>query len=42
MATTSPTILANLPRARELMAQRGVDGLVARLPYNVYYLSRPQ
>ncbi|MDJ0655191.1 MAG: M24 family metallopeptidase [Xanthomonadales bacterium] len=39
METTTPDILVNLPRAAELMARRGVDGLVARLPYNVYYLS---
>lgn len=32
-------MLLNLPRARELMAQAGVDGLVAQLPINVYYLS---
>ncbi|MEM9301591.1 MAG: Xaa-Pro peptidase family protein [Pseudomonadota bacterium] len=33
------TVLANLPRARELMAAAGVDGLVAAQPLNVYYLS---
>jgi Xaa-Pro aminopeptidase len=31
--------LLNLPRARELMAARGLDGLVVQLPINVYYLS---
>jgi len=32
-------ILANLPRARQVMARRGLDGLVAQLSINVYYLS---
>lgn len=31
--------LVNLPRAREVMALDGVDGIVAALPINVYYLS---
>ena len=31
--------LVNLPRAREIMAREQIDGLVARLPINVYYLS---
>ena len=31
--------LANLPRAREVMAREGIDGIVAALPINVYYLS---
>ncbi len=31
--------LLNLPRARELMRARGIDGLVVQLPINVYYLS---
>ncbi|KPJ80450.1 MAG: hypothetical protein AMJ58_08475 [Gammaproteobacteria bacterium SG8_30] len=35
----SQTILANLPRARQVMERRGLDGLVAELPINVYYLS---
>ena len=30
--------LLNLPRAREIMAARGIDGLVAAVPINVYYL----
>ena len=32
-------MLLNLPRAQELMARAGVDGLVAQWPINVYYLS---
>ncbi len=32
-------LLANLPRAREIMAAENIDGLVATLPINVYYLS---
>jgi Xaa-Pro aminopeptidase len=32
-------ILANLSRARQVMARRGLDGLVAQLSINVYYLS---
>ena len=31
-------VLANLPRAREVMTEIGIDGLVAALPINVYYL----
>ena len=31
--------LVNLTRAREIMNRDGIDGLVARLPMNVYYLS---
>lgn len=30
--------LVNLQRAREIMAAKGVDGLVAAVPINVYYL----
>lgn len=37
-AVTLP-ILANLSRARSLMAAEGIDGLIAALPINVYYLS---
>lgn len=33
------SLLANLPRARALMARENVDGLIAALPVNVYYLS---
>ena len=33
------TLLANLPRAREIMATEAIDGLVAAVPINVYYLS---
>ncbi len=33
------TLLVNLPRARELMRREKVDGLIAALPINVYYLS---
>ncbi|MDJ0710753.1 MAG: Xaa-Pro peptidase family protein [Woeseiaceae bacterium] len=32
-------ILANLSRAREIMAAEDIDGIVAALPINVYYLS---
>ena len=32
-------MLANLPRARELASQAGLDALVCTLPVNVYYLS---
>lgn len=31
--------LVNLPRARDIMAADGIDGLVAAVPINVYYLS---
>ena len=31
--------LVNLPRAREVMEREGIDGLIARVPLNVYYLS---
>ena len=31
--------LVNLPRAKSTMQEQGVDGLVAALPINVYYLS---
>ena len=31
--------LINLPRAREVMAAGNIDGIVAALPINVYYLS---
>lgn len=31
--------LANLPRAREQMAAANIDGLIAAVPLNVYYLS---
>ncbi len=31
-------MLVNLPRARDLMASRGIDGIVAAVPINVYYL----
>ena len=31
--------LVNLARARDIMAAEGIDGLVARVPLNVYYLS---
>ena len=33
------TLLANLPRARTIMASEGIDGLIAAIPVNVYYLS---
>ncbi|MEO1037821.1 MAG: M24 family metallopeptidase [Pseudomonadota bacterium] len=33
------TPLVNLPRARELMQAADVDGLIACLPFNVFYLS---
>lgn len=32
-------MLVNIERARELMAREGLDGLVAQLPINSYYLS---
>ncbi|MGI9238644.1 MAG: M24 family metallopeptidase [Woeseiaceae bacterium] len=31
--------LINLPRAHDIMAAEGVDGLIAAVPINVYYLS---
>ena len=31
--------LVNLPRARQIMATEGVDGIIAAVPINVYYLS---
>jgi Xaa-Pro aminopeptidase len=31
--------LVNLQRAREIMARERIDGLIARVPLNVYYLS---
>ena len=39
MSDTQLPMLLNLPRAREIMAQEQVDGLIACLPINVYYLS---
>ena len=33
------TKLANLPRARDIMATGNIDGIVASVPINVYYLS---
>ena len=33
------TKLVNLPRAREIMAAEDIDGIVATVPINVYYLS---
>lgn len=32
-------MLVNLPRARDIMAEERIDGLIARVPLNVYYLS---
>lgn len=32
-------MLLNLDRAREIMAREEIDGLIAQLPINVYYLS---
>ena len=32
-------MLVNLDRAREIMARENLDGLVAQLPINAYYLS---
>jgi len=39
MSDTQLPQLLNLPRAREIMARERIDGLIARLPINVYYLS---
>lgn len=33
------TLLANLPRARDIMAAENIAGIVAAVPINVYYLS---
>ena len=39
MSDTRLPQLVNLPRAREIMAREQIDGLIARVPINVYYLS---
>ena len=36
---TQPAQLIHLSRARSLLQQRGLDGLVVSLPHNVYYVS---